>query len=179
MEHPLHKIVGECIGSQKFPNCKIIKDRACGGKQNIPLFCSKGKSNKTEYCDVDLLILKDDKIRVIIEIEETDIKPTQICGKFLTSALSRYFIHEYKNNVPIGMSDSVFFIQILNTSRLKEGTVKPDQWINLEKSIMNILPIKGSKIRKYKLLYGDVSDFEGGNANKCADLITYIKEALR
>ncbi|TET08350.1 hypothetical protein E3J84_06305 [Candidatus Aerophobetes bacterium] len=116
---------------------------------------------------------------MIIEIEETDITPTQICGKFLTSALSSYFIHECKNNIPVGMGDSVSFIQILNTSRLKEGTVKPEQWINLEKSIMNILPIKGSKIRKYKLLYGNVSDFKGGNANKCADLITYLKEALK
>jgi len=95
----------------------------------------------------------------------------QICGKFLTSALSSYFIHESENNLPIGMSDSVSFIQILSMSRLKEGTAKPDQWENLEKSIMNILPIKGSKIRKYKLLYGNVSDFKGGNANKCADLI--------
>jgi len=135
MEHPLHKIVGECIGSHKFPNCKIIKDPACGGKQNIPLFCSEDKSNKTEYCNVDLLILKNNKIRVIIEIEEADITPTQICGKFLTSALSSYFIHESENNIPIGMSDSVSFIQILNMSRLKEGTAKPDQWENLEESI--------------------------------------------
>jgi len=179
MKHPLHKIVGECIGSHKLPNCEIIKDPACGGEQNVPLFCSEDKSNKTEYCNVDLLILRDDKIRVVIEIEETDIKPTQICGKFLTSALSRYFIHECKNNVPVGMSDSVFFIQILNTSRLKEGTVKPDQWINLERSIMNILPIKGSKIREYKLLYGNVSDFKGRNSCGCAELISHIKEALK
>lgn len=179
MEHPLHKIVGEYIGSHKFPNCKIIKDPACGGEQNVPLFCSEDKSNKTEYCNVDLLILKDDKIRVIIEIEETDIKPIQICGKFLTSALSRYFIHECKNNVPVGMSDSVSFIQILNTARLKAGAAKIGQWENLEKSIMNILPIEGSKIRKYKLLYGNISDFERRNSNKCAELVTCVRNALK
>ena len=179
MKHPLHKIVGECIDSHKFPNCKIIKDPACGGQQNVPLFCSEGKSNKTEYCNVDLLILKDNRIQVIIEIEETDITPTQICGKLLTSALSCYFIHESQNNIPVGMSDSVSFIQILNASQLKEGTAKTKQWENLEKSIINALPIKDSKIRKYRLLYGNILDFKGESGNKCVELVTYIKQALR
>ena len=178
VQHPLHKVIGECIGSHEFRNCKIIKDPACGGEQNIPLFCSEDKSNKTEYCNVDLLILKDDKIRVIIEIEETDIKPTQICGKFLTSALSRYFIHECKNNVPVGMSDSVSFIQILNTARLKAGAAKIEQWKNLEESIKNTLPIEGSRIRRYKLLYGNVSEFKGRHRNKGTELITYIKRHI-
>ena len=178
-EHPLHKIVGECIGSHKFRNCKIIKDLACGGLQNVPLFCSEVKSNKTEYCNVDLLILKNNKVRVIIEIEETDITPIKICGKFLTSALSCYFIHESENNIPVGMSDSASFIQILNTARLKAGGVKPNQWKNLEESIRNTLPIKGSKIRKYKLLHGNVSDFKGRNSSGCAALISHIKETLK
>lgn len=125
------------------------------------------------------MILKNHKIRVIIEIEETDIKPTQICGKFLTSALSRYFIHESENNIPIGMSDSVSFIQILNTARLKAGAAKIEQWENLEKSIMDILPIKGSKIREYRLLYGNVSDFERRNSNEYADLVACVRNALK
>jgi len=179
MGHPLHKTVGECIDSHKFPNCKIIKDPACGGQQNIPLFCRKKKSNETEYCNLDLLILKDNKIRVIIEIEEADITPIQICGKFLTSALSSYFIHESENNIPIRMGDSVSFIQILNRSRLKVASAKAEQGENLEKSIRKILPIQGSKIRKYRLLYGNASDFRGRDGNKCTELITYIKEALK
>lgn len=179
VQHPLHKVIGECIDSHEFHNCKIIKDPACGGQQNVPLFCSEDKSNKTEYCNVDLLILKDDKIRVIIEIEETDITPIKICGKFLTSALSRYFIHESENNIPLGMSDSVSFIQILNTVRLKAGAAKPNQWKNLEESIRNTLPIEGSRIRRYKLLSGNVSDFEGRKNNSCVELISCIKETLR
>ncbi len=178
MKHPLHRIVGQCISSYRFTSCRIIKDHASGGQQNIPLFCSKDKSNKTEYCNIDLLILEDSKIRVIIEIEETDITPTQICGKFLTSALSSYFIHESENNNPIRMSDSVLFVQILNTSRLKERTAKLDQWKNLEKSIRKILPIEGSRVRKYKLLRGNVSEFKSGHRNKCTELITYIKSHI-
>lgn len=117
-----------------------------------------------------------DKIRVIIEIEETDVKPTQICGKFWTSALSSYYIHD-SENTPIGMDDSVLFIQILNPSQPKEKTSKIKQWENLEKSIKNLLPL--NKIREYKLLYGNVSDFKNRKGNKCAELITYIKEALK
>jgi len=177
MEHLLHKIIGECVNSSEFPNCEIIKDPACGGQQNVPLFCSRDKSNETEYCNVDLLMIKDSKIRVIIEIEDTDDKPTQICGKFLTSALSSCYIHDSKNNTPIGMSDSVLFIQILNTSQLKEKTSKIKQWENLEKSINNILPV--GKIKKYKLLYGSVSDFKNRKDNKYAELIAYIREASK
>ncbi len=168
------------IQDSEFRNCSIIKDSACGGKQNIPLFCSTEKSNQTEYCNVDLLILQDNKIRVIIEIEEADIKPTQICGKFLASALSSYFIHKTKNDVPIGVGDSVAFIQILDTSKLKEDeTSKINQGKNIEKSITNTLPIKGSKIKKYKLLYGNASEFKTRNGKKRAELLSYITESLK
>ena len=177
MEHPLHKIVGECIDSHKFPNCKIIKDPACSGQHNVPLFCLKDKSNKTEYCNVDLLILKDSKIRVIIEIEETDVTPTKIFGKFLTSALSSHFIHRTQNDVPIGMGDSVSFIQILDTSKLKEDrTAKFGQWKNIEDSMKSIVPIKNSKINDYKLFFGDIPDFRGEEKRK--EIIDYIRKVL-
>lgn len=77
------------------------------------------------------------------------------------------------------MSDSVSFIQILNTARLKTGAAKIEQWENLEKSIMDILPIKGSKIREYRLLYGNVSDFERRNSNEYADLVACVRNALK
>ena len=180
MTHPLHKIIGDIVEDNKFPNCTIIKDRACGEKtQRIPMFCCIPKSNHTKYCDVDLLIIKDNKIRVIVEIEEAKINPTQICGKFLTSALSSYFIHKDFKNVPIGMDDSVCFIQILDTSKLKvDETSKFKQWKNLETSIMNILPIKDSKIIKYNLFYGNISEFKS-NKETSELLITCIKDALK
>ncbi|GAH34490.1 unnamed protein product, partial [marine sediment metagenome] len=71
-------------------------------------------------------------------------------GKFLTSALTRYYIHETEKGL-IGMHDSVTFIQIVGTSRLKRLSVKPEQWKNLEASIRNILPLKDSNIREYRL----------------------------
>lgn len=106
--HPLHKKIAEKIESVIVPR-SLIRDEACGGKQRVPLFYDTKKSRETEYCNVDLLVLKENKIKVIIEIEESNVKPTQVCGKFLTSALSRYYIHDNEMNKPIGMNDSVAF----------------------------------------------------------------------
>jgi hypothetical protein len=80
-----------------------------------------------------MLVLKEGKIKMIVEIEESNVKPTQVCGKFLTSALSKYYIHETQNNQPIEMDEKVTFIQILDTSRLVRGkTKKLKQWKQLE-----------------------------------------------
>lgn len=175
MEHPLHKAIAKCL-EDNLSSCEIILGEDCGGKQKIPLFCTEGKSYETQYCQVDILILKNDKIQVIIEIEESDIIPTQICGKFLTAALSSYYIHEYKNNIPIGMSYSTLFIQILDKSKLTDRTSKIDQGAQIEKSIMRILPIEGSQIEKYKLFYGDISEF--AEEKKCNELLDSIKESF-
>jgi hypothetical protein len=158
--HSIHEKIGDIIQKALPPDHILLRDEACGGEQRLPLFYIPKKSRGTEYCDVDLLVLKDDKIRIIVEIEESNVKPTQICGKFLTSAMSNYYIHDSKNNEPIEMSDSVTFIQIVDTSKLvKDKTSKFDQWKALEESINKILPLKNnSKITSYKLLNTDQVD---------------------
>jgi len=155
--HPLHKRTADKIESVLPPN-RLIKDEACGGNQRIPLFYDAKKSRETEYCNVDLLVLKEDKIKAIIEIEESNVKPTQVCGKFLTSALARYYIHDNDMNKPVGMDDSVAFFQIVDTSKLKGKSAKPEQWKALERSIQSILPLKNSRITSYRLLSADRLD---------------------
>ncbi len=146
------KIINKIIEKNNFPDCEIILDKACHGTQNIPLFCSDVKSNPTEYCNVDILILKKGKIKVLIEIEVSKIIPTQICGKFLTSALSISYIHKKKANNVIEMDDSVFFIQIVDIENLKTNSRKFKQFENLKNSINAIIPLKNSKIKEYFLL---------------------------
>lgn len=167
--HSTHETVGS-IFNQAFrnkPHYRVISDQACGGDQRIPLFYVAEKSRATEYCNVDLLVLKDNKIAVIVEIEESNVKPTQICGKFLTSALSSCYIHESHRNQPIGMSDSVTFLQIVDGSKLvKNKTAKPYQWQALEKSINEILPLKNGKIKRYKLL----------NTNELDELSSFVNQ---
>lgn len=176
MKHNLHKTIGDII-SNAFLSYEVVKDPACGGDQLVSLFCNDLKSRGTKYADVDIIILKDGRVKVIIEIEESDIKPVQICGKFLVSALSKYFIHDKYGAVE--MDDSVLFLQILDSSKLKiDKTSKLEQFKNIEKSIQSIIPIKNSRIDNYRLFSGDVSEFveDGGLKN---ELINCIREALK
>ncbi|MBN1663634.1 MAG: hypothetical protein JW943_08540 [Deltaproteobacteria bacterium] len=85
MNHPLHEKIGNLIdlAFKDYPDLKIVKDPACCRTdemylQQIPLFRTDKKSRHTRYCCVDILILKKGKIRGIIEIEEANIKPTQV-----------------------------------------------------------------------------------------------------
>lgn len=176
-KHPLHAAIGDLFENNLPPDCQLIKDEACCGEDHIPLFVSRNKSREAQYCNVDLLVLKQGKIRVIVEIDN-DTRPTQICGKFLTSALARYYIHKTMNNEPVGIHDSALFIQILDSSNLKKDkTKKFAQGEKLELSINQILPVKGSKIAEYKLYYGDISDFMAGQ--KHSELVDCIQEACR
>jgi len=162
----MHKTISDLISKNLPQNYRLIRDIACGGNQHIPLFCSLEKSRETQYNNVDLIILREGRILVIIEIEEANVKPIHICGKFLSSALSHYYIHE-KEDAPIEMHDRVVFIQVVTTSNLKrDKTSKMEQWKKIEKSIKNILPIKGSRIKEYRIF----------NEEQLDDLIQFLKQ---
>ncbi|MGA2681490.1 MAG: hypothetical protein ABSF44_06785 [Candidatus Bathyarchaeia archaeon] len=158
----IHKKVGRIFQEivSKYPNLKLLRDPACEGKQRIPLFFKPVKSRENEFCNVDMMVLKEDKIKLIVEIEESNVKPTQVCGKFLTSALAKYYIHYSGENKPIEMDENVTFLQILDASKLvKEKTKKIIQWKQLETSINNVLPLKNSRIRTYRILTtGELSE---------------------
>ena len=79
--HPLHATIGKIFKNALPEGYKLIKDEASGGSQRIPLFASTEKSRETWYRDVDLLVLKDEKIRIIVEIEESSLGPTQACAR--------------------------------------------------------------------------------------------------
>jgi len=176
MNHKLHKTIGKIIKEYFSDGFEVILDRACGGKQNIPLFSSRRKSRETEICDVDILILKNGKVKVIFEIEESHSNPTQICGKYLTSALSSCYIS--RNNKTHGMDKSVLFIQILDSSGLrKDKTKKIEKWDIIEKAIGFIVPIKQSNIKKYKILHGETDDFETKKEGR-TELINLVKRFL-
>jgi hypothetical protein len=156
VNHPLHVKVADLVEKALPKSCKLIRDKACGGSQRIPLFISKQKSRGTELCNVDLLVLRDNNVRLIVEIEESDVKPTQVCGKFLCSALSRYDIHEAEGNAQIEMGANVAFIQVVETSGLKmDRTSKLVEWQKLEDSIREVLPARGSAVTEYRVFQDD------------------------
>lgn len=90
-EHGLHAVVGELISKAGLSG-DVLADSACGGSHRIPLFCLSESSTKTELCNVDMLIARSGKVKVIVEIEESNVTPIQICGKLLASALCSHFI---------------------------------------------------------------------------------------
>lgn len=76
------------------------------------------------------------------------------------------------------MDDSVLFLQILDSSKLKhDRTSKLEQFKNLEKSIQSVIPLKGSSIDSYRIFYGDISEFANGGLKN--ELINCIWEALK
>src|SRR4051794_20054773 len=123
--HPLHQAIGRLLdrcrsslSADEQAACVLIKDpaRLSGPTpdyvrvpQNIPLFCSEEKGNDTEYCNVDALILLGGRIKVIVEIEESGLKPTHIFGKFLASAAALCYIHEADGGDPVHKDDDVLF----------------------------------------------------------------------
>lgn len=168
--HPLHKAVKECLIGIDLSGYELKIDKECGGEYEIPLYCSKvGTKTSTKYCNVDFLLLKNDKIKVIVEVEETNVKPVQIFGKFLASSMSSYYIHHTKGDMPIEMGDSVLFIQVVDTKGIKENSSKIDQWNNIEKSIKNILPL--GRVNQYTLIHGCVTDFENEKGVKLVNIV--------
>ena len=86
--HQKHMKIGSII-SRAFGE-QAIFDYACSGgssrKQQIPLFADRKKATDTRMCNVDIALINGNYVKVIIEIEESGIIPTKICGKFLTSS---------------------------------------------------------------------------------------------
>jgi len=157
--HPLHEVISALAAEVMPTHCTLVKDPACVGTQRIPLFCSDKRSSATKYCDVDLLVLHNNRIRLIVEIEESNVKPTQIAGKFLTSALASHFIHDKHGVTAIPKDVRLAFFQFVDTTRLKAKSVKRNQWRNIERSIQSLLPLGG--IVEYRLFWGDTAEFLG------------------
>ena len=170
-KHKFHELVGEKVSSavKNIGGYSILLDTACGGDHRLSLFRSVEASLKTRFCDADILVIKDGKVMAIIEIEESNVKPNHICGKYLSSALSKYYC---KNKLVEKCEiHSCAFIQIL-CQESKDGSKKREQWELVEDAINGVVPVADSSIRSYKLFTLNTSkpNFE--------EFITYLKKEL-
>jgi hypothetical protein len=173
LKHPLHKAVGGLLNKIAKPNLEAVLDEACdngdaGKKQHISLF-SGSKARETCLCCVDAMLLKKGKIAVVIEIEESNIKPTQICGKYLTTALSRKY--DGADTEKITDIEKIDFIQILDTSKLEEGTHKIEQFKNIEDRIKSNLC---GCVKNYDIIFVNKNDNDDLNSleKKLRDILT-------
>jgi hypothetical protein len=150
MPHPLHRAVADVVCKLLDKRFDIVKDPACGGKQQVPLFIGARKGLNSRMCCVDLLVLLSETVRAIIEIEESGFLPTKICGKFLQTAIATHFIHDSHLGTAIPYAEKVLFLQILDRSSWpKSGSQKASQAKLIEKEIQKILPLRG--ITEYRL----------------------------
>jgi hypothetical protein len=164
--HPLHFAVAEAIERQLEGSGELIRDPACGGNQQLPLFVGPRKGRDTRMCCVDLLVLSSGKVRAIVEIEESGFLPTKICGKLLQAALATHFIHVSRPEAAVSYGDEVLFVQVLDGSKfLKPRTRKDAQAELIEREIREMLPLKKAGISDYRLfIVSGVSDDNGLSA---------------
>jgi len=89
--------------------------------------------------------------------------------------MSTHYVYE---NQAVPMADSVVFVQILDTSKLRhDSKSKMRQWENVARSIQGVIPIAGSRITDYRLFYGNREHF-GSQGLKPKDLTNVIQSFL-
>jgi hypothetical protein len=154
MHHPLHFAVAEALQRRLAGRGELIRDTACGGSQHLPLFVGPTKGFDTRLCDVDLIIISENQVRVIVEIEESGFLPTKICGKFLQSAIATHLIHNSRPVRTLPYGKQVLFVQVLDGSKIRmQGTRKVLQSQLIERKINSMLPCMGSGITNYRLFF--------------------------
>lgn len=173
MGHPLHEAVADTIAKVLDQEIELVRDPACRGEQQLPLFVGKRKARDTRMCCVDLLLLIGGHVRGIVEIEESGFLPTKICGKFLQAALADHFIHDTRKEGPVPYGEHVLFVQVLDASGcLKDGSRKEQQANLIEANIRGLLPLRG--LSDYRLFFVDGADDQVGlNA-----VATVVRELL-
>ena len=154
--HPLHKLIAKIILETELPGAHPVLGKDCGGDQQIQLFCNGQAARATRFCSVDAAVLKDGEVKIIIEIEESDIRPTALCGKVFVSAHASHFIHRGKS-YPIAAHAS--FMQVIDTRKLSPRSSKLTQCSHLTELIRNTLSANDRHM-EYDIFYGDVAEFE-------------------
>lgn len=155
IKHRLHREVGSLLEEcAEGSSCEVVLDEACGGSQHVPLFITPAvpgdhKTRKTQLCKVDALALVASKVRIVVEIEESNIKPTQVFGKLLTSALATFFSHRAQGGEH-HMHERVVFIQVLKGPQTAGKSAKPAQFAYMKKAIRDQLPL--GCIAEYQLV---------------------------
>lgn len=152
-DHDLHirsaRIMKACL--QSFPNCEVLLDsRDCGGDHLIEMFCDDRKTNASQICEVDAVIVVNGQVKVIIEIDGDD-KPRHLCGKLditTYATLASYGCDDYS------MADSISFIQIL-AAVTKSSSSKSEQRRNIQNVFQKRLAeCSFGRIRHYQILEG-------------------------
>jgi hypothetical protein len=165
--HILHKQVAKTIHnigrSHKY---EVIVDYACvfdgypGRNQRIPFFLSDDAARYTTVSNVDIILIKNKKVKLVCEIEESGFIPTKIFGKLFSTAFADICrLWDGKKHHLYNLDNNSVFIEVMEKP-LPEETKKIAQGNLIEKKINKNLKTINSWIKKYRLIYGDDKDFE-------------------
>ena len=177
MAHPLHELIG--IEFEKYFNSKakykLFLDPACVAEdmvkkvvdpQNIPFFLDKTKPKRAVwFTNVDIMVAdvsnKTNKIKIVCEIDESNVKPGHIFGKFLSLISSGLCI--LNDDSEYYFDEELIFIQVLDSKniKIKKQSKKVEQWSNIEKTIKtNFNTFSGFRSIRYHHLIVNKSDFD-------------------
>jgi hypothetical protein len=160
--HPLHEAVGDILRSVEIerPELRMLLDNACGGKgQQIRLFGDEPVGNSSCLAWVDAAIVFNDEIKVVIEIEETNVRPLYLCGKVFATALCNY---SSRNGTRTPLAASMLFIQVIKEPERKVGAkprAKVLQCEYLQKTINEIFRKLENRIHLYSFHHGLAESF--------------------
>ena len=157
-QHPLHQIVGEALTTKlgNQPDTVVLLDRACGGTENVQLFCSEPLTFASRLCKVDAAIAHCGEVKVVIEIEESNIAPVQLGGKVFAPSLCR--VCKGRSGVfPVGAD--LLFVQIIDVAKLPGNSAKLDQCRKLLQIVPSGLSNAERRLR-YAIHYGTVEMFQ-------------------
>lgn len=177
LKHSFHIKIAEVIDKIITKNAfslNVLKDGACGGKNYLSFFLSDDPSRASQISQVDLIILKNNKIKLICEIEESGFNPTKIFGKIFVTASAKVFrmnndnAHKYYE-----FDENVIFLQIIDNKSFKNSSKKEMQGHLIENEINNKLIFYNSFIKKYRLLYGNEINLSQKNSEKIIDVNFY------
>ncbi len=178
--HPLHTSVGKEFENflKSRPKLQLLLDPACNPNpergQNIPFFLDDTLPKRAVwFTNVDIMVTEGNHIKLVCEIDESNVKPGHIFGKFLSLVSTNICI--LNNGEKYYFDKKLVFVQVLSneflkTLKNKNNSQKEKQWEHIKNSIeANFKSFKEIKSIDYHVLTGNSDNFEE------SDLRTILK----
>jgi len=154
--HTLHQAVGNTLRSIERQGTEILLDAACGGKgRQIRLFGDESVGNSSCLTWVDAAIVVDGEIKVVLEIEESNVRPLYLCGKVFATALCNY-CSRGRHRIP--MAPSMLFIQVIISPKTTSSKLKQCEY--LEKTINQIFRKLEHRLHTYSFHHAPADSFQ-------------------
>src|SRR5215469_11576704 len=171
--HPLHKAVGDVLRSLEGPNVRVLLDSACGGEgQQIRLFGYEPVGNNSCLAWVDAAVVVNGEIQVVLEIDESNVRPLYLCGKVFATALCNY---SSRRGQRTPLAASLLFVQVIGTPK-NEKSAKLRQCDYLERTINSIFETLDHRVHRYSFHHGTPEGFSKGDDGRtlCQEILTFL-----